>query len=193
MDDISSSSNGGSNGGSSSSSRPPALGRGQHAGSPLPLLLPVSTSPSTNAPLAAAVGAATAAAAVPRGRLAAARAVYNPAAAAGDATGRPLFAQARGMGQYARGGAASSSTSSSQGFFDKAWWLQLLGQQQDTAAAAAAAGSPETAAARGFSYWFDLDGLNLLGERPTGVAGAILQGAVHQLDGHRARSSRVMQ
>jgi hypothetical protein len=142
------------------------------------------------------VGAATAAAAVPRGRLAAAGPVYNPAAAAatGDAAGRSLFAQARGMGQYARGGVASSSTSSSQGFFDKAWWLHLLGQQQDTAAAAAAAvGSPESAAARGFSYWFDLDGLNLLGERSTGVAGAILQGAVQQLDGHRARSSRVRQ
>lgn len=72
----------------------------------------------------------------------------------------------------------SSGRGSNQGFFDRQWWLQLLGsgqqlQQQQQARAAA-------------SFWFDLEGLLLLGEGSTGDAGAQLRGVVNELADHRA-------
>jgi hypothetical protein len=79
----------------------------------------------------------------------------------------------------------SSGRGSSEGtFFDRHGWLQLLGaggQQQQQQQQQVSGARPATA-----SFWFDLDGLLLLGEGSTGDAGAKLRGAVNELADHRA-------
>lgn len=93
------------------------------------------------------------------------------------ATGSVAAAAAAAARRQQRG--LSSGRDSSQGFFDRQWWLQLWGsdqqlQQQQQQARAAA------------SFWFDLEGLLLLGEGSTGDAGAKLRGVVTELADHRA-------